>query len=198
MPAGQEPTPATGDQEKIDDCAAPLSRLTIIRRAFAVSARSDTMSVHRRSPMRRSLLSGIVLTVLLAACHPTKGCPESQFTLASESRLPVWFSLPEGLQRGDVEVILEYYSPLSGTEAAATLTLRSRQGGTLAQVEATQRGTHPLTVGPYPETGPLPYPRYQVLTANGKSDLIEHRRMEPVFYVSDDAELRSKFGVPPR
>lgn len=30
------------------------------------------------------------------------------------------------------------------------------------------------------------YPSYEVITANGLSKAIEHRAMEPVFYISDD------------
>jgi hypothetical protein len=30
---------------------------------------------------------------------------------------------------------------------------------------------------------------------NGITEVIEHRRMEPVFYISDDLEVRRKLGV---
>ena len=40
----------------------------------------------------------------------------------------------------------------------------------------------------------LPYPRYEVLTANGVTEAIEHRRMEPLFYISDDPEVRRELG----
>ena len=32
--------------------------------------------------------------------------------------------------------------------------------------------------------------------ANGTTEIIEHRRMEPVFYITDDPEVRRKLGVP--
>ena len=40
------------------------------------------------------------------------------------------------------------------------------------------------------------YPMYEVLTANGITEVVEHRRMEPVFYITDDPEVRRKLGVP--
>jgi hypothetical protein len=33
---------------------------------------------------------------------------------------------------------------------------------------------------------------YEAITANGITEIIEHRRMEPVFYVNDDPALRSQ------
>jgi len=38
---------------------------------------------------------------------------------------------------------------------------------------------------------------YEVLTANGISEVVEHRRMEPIFYINDDPEVRRKLGVMP-
>jgi hypothetical protein len=77
----------------------------------------------------------------------------------------------------------------------ATITLRNRQGRRLQEVVATLRGHEPLTLEPHSETGPIPYPSYEVLTANGITDVIEHRRMEPIFYITDDPEVRRKLGV---
>jgi hypothetical protein len=131
--------------------------------------------------------------VLFAACNPMRGCPESDFTLAQESRLPRWFSLPPGVQRGRVTVSLVYYTaPLSGPPVA-TVALRGSAGQTLDHVVATMSELH--TLQPYSGTGPMPYPIYEVLTANGITEVIEHRRMEPIFYVNDDPEVWRKLGV---
>lgn len=161
--------------------------------------------VRRSSPMtlltpnagrRARLLRGALgLLVLLAACHPVRGCAESEFDLAPESRLPKWFTLPTGVQRTDVTVKLTYYGPLLGSQGTATVTLRTQQGRTLNQIAATLKGQEPQTLQPYSGTGRIPYPMYEVLTANGITEVIEHRRMEPVFYVTDDPEVRRKLGV---
>jgi hypothetical protein len=42
---------------------------------------------------------------------------------------------------------------------------------------------------------PSPYPIYEKVTINGVTESVEHRRMEPIFYVSDDPELHRRFGV---
>jgi hypothetical protein len=41
----------------------------------------------------------------------------------------------------------------------------------------------------------MPYPRYEVLTADGVTEVIEHRRLEPIFYITDDPEVRRKLSV---
>lgn len=53
-----------------------------------------------------------------------------------------------------------------------------------------------LTLARRSKTGPIPYPIYEVLTANGVTEVVEHRRMEPVFYITDDPDVRRKLGVP--
>jgi hypothetical protein len=36
---------------------------------------------------------------------------------------------------------------------------------------------------------------YEVLTANGITEVIEHRQMEPIFYITDDADVKERLGV---
>jgi hypothetical protein len=142
----------------------------------------------------RTLRLVVLSLALFAACHPTRGCAESKFTLAKESRLPRWFSLPSGVRRDGVDVSLVYYTaPLSGPPIA-TVTLRSSGGQTLSEVVATLRGA-PQSLQPDSGSGPIPYPMYEVLTAQGTTEVFEHRRMEPIFYITDDPEVRRKLGV---
>lgn len=42
---------------------------------------------------------------------------------------------------------------------------------------------------------PNDYPSYEVITVKGITDIIEHRKMEPVFYVTDDPAVWSELGV---
>jgi hypothetical protein len=77
----------------------------------------------------------------------------------------------------------------------ATLTLRTRQGRELKQVVATLKGKLPQTLPPYSGSGPLPYPMYEVVTSDGMTDVIEHRRLEDIFYVTEDPTVRAKLGV---
>jgi hypothetical protein len=137
----------------------------------------------------------VLMTLLGAACHPLRGCAESEFSLAPESRLPRWFSLPPGVSRSDVDVVMTYYIGASGH--TARFVMRHRDGRELAEVEGAIRDNHPQTLVPDPGTGPLPYPNYAIVTSNGITEVVEHRRREDsVFYITDDAELKRKLGMP--
>jgi hypothetical protein len=94
--------------------------------------------------------------------------------------------------RSDFSVQMDYWSgPVGRT---ATITLRSG-GRRLDSVVATLRGSEPLTLVPKPKAGPIPYPSYEVLTAKGISEVVEHRRMEPIFYIVDDLNVKRQLGI---
>ena len=107
------------------------------------------------------------------------GCLESSFQLADESRLPVWIKLPPGLKRQDVSLTLNYYTNPFG--ATARFILKNRRGGVLEEVSGTDK----------PINGASEYPGFVLIKVNGVSEIIEHRKMEPIFYVSDDASIRN-------
>jgi hypothetical protein len=142
---------------------------------------------------RHRLKAVVVVLVLVAACSPTRGCIESDFDLAPESRIPRWFVVRDGAKRSDFSVHMYYWmGPVGRT---ATITLRSG-GLTLDSVVATVQDDEPQTLQPHAGTGRIPYPMYEILIANGVTEIVEHRRMEPVFYITDDPEVRRKLGVP--
>ena len=120
--------------------------------------------------------------------------PESSFELARSSRLPQWIVLPPGLSRDQVTVTMDYYvSPLGRT---ATLRLYDSHKQQLIKVSGYTRGDHPLTLkNPPPGLAPG-YPTYEVITINGLPDVVEHRAMEPIFYMTDDPGVRQELGVP--
>ncbi len=152
----------------------------------------ETIAGTRRSA--RLLRTALVLLVLLTACNSVRGCAESEFTLAAQSRVPRWFSLPTGVPRSEVTVVLVYYTaPIMGPPMAE-VTLRSSRGETLNKVVATLSG-EPQGLEPQSGSNRIPYPIYEVLTANGITEVIEHRRMEPMFYIHDDLEIRRKLAV---
>ena len=39
------------------------------------------------------------------------------------------------------------------------------------------------------------YPAYEIITVNGITDVIEHRKMEPIFYITDDLAVWKELGV---
>lgn len=135
------------------------------------------------------------VVLLVAACHPSRGCAVSEFRLAPESRLPVWFSTPAGVERNDLEVTMTSHSPLFSEARTATFELRTKQGQLLKRVVAQKRGTESLILQPDPGSGSRPYPRYEILTAEGMLDVVVHRRLEPLFRVTDDPDVRRRLGV---
>ena len=135
----------------------------------------------------------LLLAVVTSACHPTRGCVESRFDLPQDNRLPVWFSLPPGLKRSDVAVQMDYWN--APGNRTATVTLRRVSGGTIDSVVATMRGSKPLSVPPLVPGPPSRYPGYEVLTARGQSEVVEHRRMEPWFFICDDPVVKQQLGV---
>ena len=42
----------------------------------------------------------------------------------------------------------------------------------------------------------MPYPMYEVLTIDDTTFAVEHRRMEPEFYIVTDAAILRRLGVP--
>ncbi len=136
------------------------------------------------------------IATLAAMCLCLAGCslfPESSFELSRESRLPKWFAIPAGPSRPDVTVTLDYYT---GRERGASFTLRdAKNKRKRARVDGLVKDLQPLTLKVQRPGFPEGYPHYVIITANGVTEIIEHRRMEPIFYITDDPAVRSELGV---
>jgi hypothetical protein len=132
----------------------------------------------------------VIFAWLAIVCLIVTGCgssPESSFELGQESRLPNWFKLPPGLNRTDVRVTMDYFIGSSGR--TARFKLLDSKGRQIAEVLGAQMGAVPIVLST-PRTGfPAGYPSYEVITANGVTEIIEHRKLEPTFYVSDDGDV---------
>ena len=86
----------------------------------------------------------LVLCLGLTAC---RFFPESCFDLAAESRLPKWFSIPQGLSRSDVILHMCYYT--EGEEGReAEFVLWKRNGWRIAKASGHLLGNRPLTLEP--------------------------------------------------
>jgi len=130
--------------------------------------------------------SGVIAMVLCLT-----GCIESSFELAEESRLPNWFDMPPGLTRDDLKVTLDYY-----TNGQAVFKLYEKNKLlSLQEAKGTSRGNKPIQLKNPPAGFPKHYPMYQVITVGGKTDVIEHRKMEPIFYITDDPEILRELEV---
>jgi hypothetical protein len=132
--------------------------------------------------------------IVALACLVLDGCgrfPESSFSLASESRLPKWFSLSPNQERTNVTVTMDYYIDSSG--GTATFTLRDTSGAVLSKVTDKQIGLEPLQRKAKQPDYPAGYPSYEIITVGGITEIVEHRKMEPIFYVTDDPAVKAEF-----
>lgn len=138
----------------------------------------------------------LLLIALTVACSAMVGCewfPESTFVLATDSRLPKWITLPPGLARPEASLSMSYYSKPWGS--SATFTLKDRSGKKREEVSGRLRGLGPNQLKHPPPGFPPGYPSYEVVTVDGLTEIIEHRRPEPIFYVTDDPAVRNELGV---
>jgi hypothetical protein len=138
----------------------------------------------------------LLLFVALTIAGSEIGCewfPESTFELAGESRLPKWITLPPGLTRADVSITMNYYVTLWGRDT--TFILQDAKGQIRTKVYGKTRGLGPNLLKHPPQGFPSGYPAYEVITVNGTTDIIEHRKMEPIFYVTDDPAIWKELGV---
>jgi len=120
----------------------------------------------------------VLIVALFISFLPLVGCLESIFNLANDSRLPRWVTLPPGVARADVSITLSYYTSLGGDDAKVTL--RDRGGKTLAEIKGKMK-CHSSFAS---------YPVYEVVVANGITEVIEHKKMEPEFYITDDTAVK--------
>jgi hypothetical protein len=138
----------------------------------------------------------LLLLVALAISGSAIGCewfPESTFQLASESRLPKWISIPSGLTRADVSLTMSYYIRPWGS--SATFILRDTRGQVRTKVDGRVKRSGPFQLKHPPQGFPPGYPAYEVITVKGITEIIEHRKQEPTFYVTDDPAVWKELGV---
>lgn len=136
--------------------------------------------------MRKCLL--VVILFIIA------GCSESNFVLSPDSRLPKWFDIPEKSQRADYKVTLDYYIKADGRVAVLKLKKKGRFFR-LDKVVVKQKGLEPIVFEGRNSEGLLNYPVYEILSAKGITDVVEHKHRNNIFYMNDDPEVWEKLGV---
>ena len=147
-----------------------------------------------RPSLQQLVVPHFMRGVLALAFLFTVGCgffPEASFSLASESRLPKWFKQLPGQTRANATVTMDYYVSSSGR--TATFTLRD-SSGTTTKVTGKLRTVEPLQRMEKQSGFPAGYPVYEIIAVGGKTEIIEHRKMEPVFYVTDDPAVWAEFS----
>ncbi len=140
---------------------------------------------------KRQLL-GVLLAIV---CFTNVGCgvlPEASFKLASESRLPKWVRLPQGLTAANLSLTMNYYIKLSGR--SAQFVLQDRSGRIIEKEEGKMRCKKPFHPKNRSQDTPADfYPAYEAITVKGVTEIIEHRKMEPIFYITDDAAVWKQY-----
>lgn len=126
------------------------------------------------------------IAILLCA---TAGCdylPEASFDLAKGSRLPVWFTLSPRLARADVSVTMDYY--ITSTGRTAVFVLHDKERRVLGKVTGVLRGLSPMS-SKEQTLGGSAASSFEVVDVHGVLDVVEHKKMEPVFYMVEDPTL---------
>jgi hypothetical protein len=119
--------------------------------------------------------------------------PESTFQLASESRLPKWIAPPSGLNRKEVSLEMSYYTKLWGSDAK--FTLKDSNGRILENLNGKVKCNGPIELKKPPAGFEHSYPSYEAITVNGITEIIEHRRTEPIFYIVDDPAVLKEISA---
>ena len=137
----------------------------------------------QKSPRTDAFL--LVLALCISCCAIT-GCVESNFRIASESRLPRGLAIPPGLTRADVSVTLDFY-----TMGQAKFTLRDKSGKKLTTVTGKTKGD-PMYLRTTPQAPAPRRPVYALVVINGITEIIENRRADDIVYVTDDPGIREE------
>jgi hypothetical protein len=138
--------------------------------------------------IKRYLLFGGVLLAFGLLLKAFEYFPEASFTLASESRLPKWITLPPGLTRTNVSVTMnDYLFPSS----YASFTFQDTKGKVIQKANVKTKCV--IQLKDPPKGFPPGYPIYAPITVNGITEIVEHRKMEPVFYITDDPTVWKQY-----
>ena len=143
----------------------------------------DTVFVERIKLVAFSIL----MVVALVRCGPYE---MRTYSIPSQSTIPVWLSIPQGVARTDVLVEVRYDRWL--TSRTATFLMRNaRTGIVFESVTGKMRGMTPQG-GPDPDIG-APY--YEVVTVGDQSEVLEHHGKNDAIFVSRDPAIRKWFGL---
>lgn len=140
----------------------------------------------------RSLIGALlaVSTIWMAGCDYF---PESTFQLAKESRLPKWFTLQPGNKRSEVSLTMSYFITPWGPRAKFLL-LDSSTSKTISQLTAKLK-CEQFHMSPSQQESISGYPVDQAVNVDGIIEIIEHRKMEPIFYLTDDQAVWKRYSA---
>ena len=124
----------------------------------------------------------LLIVAICLSCFAISGCVDSVNYLASDSRLPKWFTLPPGLTRADVTVIRASMDP---TQRGVDIKVALYKGKYKKLAEVSGKS---ILLG-----------YFRICVVNGvpeitgyKAQIDEHGNRMPYFYVVDDPALKRK------
>ncbi|MEE9342170.1 MAG: hypothetical protein V3V12_00890 [Gammaproteobacteria bacterium] len=137
----------------------------------------------------------VASSLLLTSCNPIRGFLESEFKLSRESRLPIWFAeLPDGYERDDVEVYLRYYT--SPFDVKDTVLISKSMDGKTLTYKTGKMEHHPEYWKWATQDWPArAKPGYVNVTIDGLTEIIAHKKMEPIFYISNEQAVRDTMNL---
>ena len=98
------------------------------------------------------------------------------------------------MTRSELKVTMDYYSYPSQSEAVFKL-YKNNQFLKLKEVTGVIKKGGPIELKTPLAGFPKSYPAYEIITVDGVTDIVEHRKMEPIFYVTDDSAVWKELGV---
>ena len=75
----------------------------------------------------------------------------------------------------------------------AQFILRDENGHVLKKEDGKMRCSAPFELKNPPQGFPSGYPAYEEITVRGVTEIIEHKKMEPIFYVTDDTAVWKQY-----
>lgn len=140
----------------------------------------------------------IILSGIIFGCSPIRGGLESEFTLSQDSKLPAWYpSLPDGVERKDVEIKLQFWTPPPLFDVYNTVFLVKKGWWTI--YKATGEGEwHPEFWNWKNENWAARYmsrPSFYVVTIDGKTEVVSFPILGPVWEVSSESAVESVIEI---
>lgn len=152
----------------------------------------SSLSLHgtRKYLLFGGLFFGGTLLALGLLLKAWNSLPESSFTLASDSRLPRWIKLPPESSRTSVSVTMNYYLVPS---TYVSFIMKDAKDHVVHKADGKQICASAFHMINHPQ-GPLfSSSTYVPITVDGMTEIIEHRKMEPTFYVTDDPKVWKQY-----
>ena len=119
------------------------------------------------------------------------GCREAEFNLANDSRLPKFFSTPDGMSRDDLDVRITSYSEWDGSGFYSVYGLYEK-GNFVALKKVTIKNEK----GPFRlSSANNGYPFYVIVRLDEIVDIIERRERNDIVYMTDDPAVWKELGV---